>query len=86
MKIVKSSNLGLHIESCINEILRKICQFGRINAVMRLLVFMRNSKNIFLKGKKKTGFKKMINLIFSLFNEGDNNVFSPLRSENDLFI
>jgi hypothetical protein len=28
--------------------------------------------------------KRGINLIF--FNEGDNNVFSPLRSENELFI
>jgi hypothetical protein len=32
------------------------------------------------------GFQRAINLIFSLFNEGDNNVFSPLRSENDLNI
>jgi len=32
------------------------------------------------------GFQRGINLIFSLFIEGDNNVFSPLRSENDLFI
>ncbi len=32
------------------------------------------------------GFQRRINLIFSLFKEGDNNVFSPLRSENDLFI
>jgi hypothetical protein len=32
------------------------------------------------------GFQKGINLIFSLFIEGDNNVFSPLRSENDLNI
>ncbi len=30
------------------------------------------------------GFQKGINLIFSLFIEGDNNVFSPLPSENDL--
>jgi hypothetical protein len=28
------------------------------------------------------GFQKRINLIFSLLNEGDNIVFSPLRSEN----
>ena len=32
------------------------------------------------------GFQKGINLIFSLFIDGDNNVFSPLRSENDLNI
>ena len=32
------------------------------------------------------GFQRGINLIFSLFKEGDNIVFSPLRSENDLFI
>jgi len=31
------------------------------------------------------GFQRGINLIFSLFKEGDNMVFSPLRSENDLF-
>jgi hypothetical protein len=31
------------------------------------------------------GFQRGINLIFSLFIEGDNNVFSLLRSENDLF-
>ena len=30
------------------------------------------------------GFQKRINLIFSLLTEGDNMVFSPLRSENDL--
>jgi len=30
------------------------------------------------------GFQKWINLIFSLFIEGDNIVFSLLRSENDL--
>jgi len=32
------------------------------------------------------GFQRGINLIFSLFKEGDNMVFSPLRYENDLFI
>ncbi len=32
------------------------------------------------------GFQRGINLIFSLFNEGDKMVFSPLRSKNDLFI
>jgi len=31
-------------------------------------------------------FRRGTNLIFSKFKEGDNNVFSPLRSENDLFI
>jgi len=31
------------------------------------------------------GFQRGINLIFSLFKEGDNMVFSPLRCENDLF-
>jgi len=31
------------------------------------------------------GFQRGINLIFSLIIAGDNNVFSPLRSENDLF-
>ena len=31
------------------------------------------------------GFQRGINLIFSLFIEGDNNVFSLLRSEIDLF-
>jgi len=31
------------------------------------------------------GFQMRINLIFSLFKEGDNMVFSPPRSENDLF-
>jgi len=31
------------------------------------------------------GFQRGINLIFSLFKEGDNMVFSPLRSENDLY-
>ena len=30
------------------------------------------------------GFQSGINLIFSLFKEGDNKVFSPLRYENDL--
>ena len=30
------------------------------------------------------GFQKWINLIFSFIIEGDNIVFSPLRSENDL--
>jgi hypothetical protein len=30
------------------------------------------------------GFQRGINLIFSLFKEGDNNVSSPLRSEKDL--
>ena len=29
------------------------------------------------------GFQRGINLIFSLFNEGDNIVFSLLRFEND---
>ena len=32
------------------------------------------------------GFQNGMNLIFSLFNEGDNNVFSSLRYENDLNI
>jgi hypothetical protein len=32
------------------------------------------------------GFQRGINLIFSLFIEGGNKVFSPLRSENDLNI
>lgn len=32
------------------------------------------------------GFQKGNKFDFSLFNEGDNNVFSPLRSENYLFI
>jgi len=32
------------------------------------------------------GFQKGINLIFSLFNEGDNIIFSPLLSKNDLNI
>ena len=33
------------------------------------------------------GFQRGINLIFSLFNEGENNVFSSnITSENDLFI
>jgi len=32
------------------------------------------------------GFQRGINLIFSLFKEGDNMVFSPLRYENDLNI
>lgn len=31
-------------------------------------------------------FQKWINLIFSLFIEGDKMEFSPLRSENKLFI
>ncbi len=31
------------------------------------------------------GFQRGINLIFSLFIEGDNMVFSPLRYENDLY-
>jgi hypothetical protein len=31
------------------------------------------------------GFQTGINLIFSLFKEGDNMVFSPLRYENDLY-
>jgi hypothetical protein len=30
------------------------------------------------------GFQRGINLIFSLFNEGDNMVFSSLRYGNDL--
>ena len=30
------------------------------------------------------GFQKGINLIFSLLKEGDDRVFSPLRSENYL--
>ncbi len=34
----------------------------------------------------KIGFQRGINLIFSIINEGDNIVFSPLRYENDLFI
>jgi len=35
----------------------------------------------------KIGFqKKWINLLFSFIIEGDNMVFSPLRSENELFI
>jgi hypothetical protein len=25
-----------HLESCINEVLRKICQFGSINEIVRL--------------------------------------------------
>ena len=33
-----------------------------------------------------TGFQMGINLIFSLFNRGDNIMFPSLRSENDLFI
>jgi hypothetical protein len=34
----------------------------------------------------KIGFlKRRINLIFSKTKEGDNKVFSPLRSENELF-
>jgi len=32
-----------------------------------------------------TGFQRGINLIFSLFKEGDNMVFSSLRYENDLY-
>lgn len=32
------------------------------------------------------GFQKGINLIFSLLEEGDNMVYSLLRSENDLNI
>ena len=32
------------------------------------------------------GFQRGINLIFSFIVEGDNVVFPPLRSENDLFI
>ena len=32
------------------------------------------------------GFQRGINLIFSLFIEGDNIVFYLLRSENELFI
>ena len=32
------------------------------------------------------GFPRGINLIFLKKRRGDNNVFSPLRSENDLFI
>jgi hypothetical protein len=31
------------------------------------------------------GFQREINLVFSLFIDGDNNVFSPLCSDNDLF-
>jgi len=31
----------------------------------------------------KIGFQREINLIFSLFNKGDNMVFSPLRYENE---
>jgi len=31
------------------------------------------------------GFQRGINLIFSLFKEGDNMVFSPLSYENDLY-
>ena len=31
------------------------------------------------------GFQRGINLIFSLFKEGDNMMFSPLCYENDLF-
>ena len=45
-------------------------QFGRINTV-EFMEMLGISKNIFL-------------LTFSLFKEGYNNVFSPLRSENYL--
>ena len=31
------------------------------------------------------GFQRGLNLIFSLFNEGDKIVFSSLRYENELF-
>jgi len=34
--------MKFYIELCITEVLRKICQFGRINAVMRLLVVVGN--------------------------------------------
>lgn len=34
----------------------------------------------------KIGFQKWINLIFSIIIEGDKIVFTPLRSENELFI
>lgn len=46
----------------------------------------RNSKNIFLTKKRIIGFQGEINLIFSKTKEGDNIMFSPLCSENDLHI
>lgn len=53
----------------------------------RLIVVIRNSKNIFLRCKMMIGFLiRGINLIFSKTKEGDNNVFSPLCYENDLNI
>ena len=43
-------------------------------------------KKYFSTMNNEIGFQKWINLIFSLFIEGDNNVFSPLRFENEVFI
>jgi len=36
MEIAKSYNLSLHLESCINEVLRKTLQFGSIDEVVWL--------------------------------------------------
>ena len=42
-------------------------------------------KKYFSKGEQgMIGFQRGINLIFSLFNEGENMVFSSPRYENDL--
>ncbi len=43
-------------------------------------------KIFFYNRKGMICFQRGINLIFSLFNEGDNIVFSSLRYENDLNI
>ena len=57
---------------------------GFPESFVREIGVIRNSKNIFLTDNGMIGFQSGINLIFSLFKEGDNMVFSPLRSENDL--
>ena len=47
---------------------------------------IRNSKNIFLKGKMMIGFQKWINLIFSFIIEGDKRNFLLFVPKMNIFI
>ena len=49
LKIIKNYNLGVNLKLGINEVLRKICQSGNINEVVRL--FYTQFRPEALKGK-----------------------------------
>jgi len=54
MIVVKGYSPGLHLESCINEVLRKTCQFGSINEVVQS--FQVSSDKIQVPKKEKRIF------------------------------